>query len=211
MPNLKTISKILISLFLLLGLNQMKAQDSTKTRYLLSIPPIKSFTENPVNFTHGLSFGLWNLPHSKQTINGINFELIGYGWMTPFLGLDDGGSMNDNLQKINGISFGVTLLSKKVNGLAISPIIATTNITNGIQASLFNFSLMQANGIQIGLTNYGNQNNGLTIGVFNWTYQSNGVQIGLVNKSKDLKGFQFGIININQKRTLPFINWAFKK
>ena len=201
-----------ISLIVLLFISaQLKSQDTIKTRYLFNVPPLKSFTENPVSKMHGLSFGIWNSPYSKQTINGLNIEFIGYGWVTPFLAMDNSNYTKETDQKVNGLSFGGTLMNQFVNGIAISPTISTINKINGIQLSLFNFNLIQSNGIQLALTNYGNQNNGITIGGFNWSHQSNGLQIGIINKSKSLKGFQFGLVNINQNRTLPLINWAFKK
>lgn len=189
---------------------QLRGQDTLKTRYLINFPPLKSFTENPINKTHGLSLGLWNSPFSKQTVNGINIEIIGYGWVTPFLAMDNSNYVREINQKINGLSIGGTIMNQLVNGIVISPTISTINKVNGIQISLFNFSLIKTNGAQIALTNYGNQNNGITIGGFNWSHKSNGVQIGIINKSKSLKGFQFGLININQQRTLPLINWVFK-
>ena len=181
--------------------------NAQKTNHLISFTPTKA------NLSYGLSIGLWNMPNPplNQTYNGINIELIGMGWLTPFLGLDNEQTMHKNLQKINGFSFGLTLLNDKVNGLAFSPLIATTTNCNGIQFSLINNSIGVANGLQLGLTNFGIKHNGLTIGLYNWTYESNGIQIAIFNKSKDLKGFQIGLLNINQKRTLPFINWSFKK
>ena len=199
---MKAIS-IFITLFFIFGNSTIKAQ---KTNYIISLTPTKA------NFNHGLSLGLWNMPSPplNQTFNGINVELIGMGWITPFLGLDNEQIMHKNVQKINGLSFGLTLLNDKVNGVALSPLIATTTNCNGIQFSLINNSIGVANGIQLGLTNFGIKHNGITIGFYNWTYESNGIQIGIINKSKDLNGFQFGLININQKRITPILNWSFK-
>lgn len=196
---------------LTIGIKTSIAQDSTKTRFLLNIPPLKAFKENPITFTNGLSFGLWNLPFSHKTIvNGINLEIIGYGWITPTLGFDDSNSIQNHIQTTNGISIGaLTLLGQKVNGISFSTIISTVKQTNGIQLSMFNFS-GECNGIQLGLSNYAMDVNGISIGILNWTQKSNGIQIGLVNKSKNLKGFQIGILNINSKRTLPLINWSLK-
>jgi len=36
---------------------------------------------------------------------------------------------------------------------------------------------------------------------------THGVQIGLFNQTKKMKGVQIGLWNINEKRSLPFINW----
>ena len=212
MPNSTKLIKTLLLICILIGSKTSIAQDSTKTRYLLNIPPLQAFKKNPITYTHGLSFGLWNLPFSNKTItNGINFEIIGYGWTTPILGFDDSNSIQNHIQTTNGFSVGgLTLLGQKVNGISFSTFIATVKQTNGIQLSLFNFT-GKCNGIQLGITNYAMNVNGTSIGILNWSQKSSGIQIGLVNKTKNLKGFQFGLLNINSKRILPLVNWSLKK
>jgi len=181
-------------------------QDSSLTRNIICFTPTKA------NKAKGLILGLWNRPNDNhQKFNGLNFELLGSGWMTPFLGLDDGGYTRKRTQTINGLSFGLTLLHGKMNGLSISPTLNTTFYFNGFKIGLLNFDLHKSNGLQVALVNSNDENNGLIIGVFNKANKTRGIQFGLINKSDELHGLQIGLVNINDSRTLPFINWTTRK
>ncbi|HMG89832.1 MAG TPA: hypothetical protein VK589_07225 [Chryseolinea sp.] len=48
-------------------------------------------------------------------------------------------------------------------------------------------------------------------GLRNQSRRARGVQIALFNSSLDFRGIQFGLWNKNQRRSLPFVNWNFKK
>ena len=184
----------------------MTAQDSSRTKNVICITPTKA------NKANGLIIGLWNRPdHVQQKFNGLNIELLGSGWMTLFLGMDDGGYVRNQNQTINGISFGLTILNGNMNGLSISPSFNTTIYFSGLKLGLFNFDLHRSNGIQIGLTNDNEENAGIVIGVYNKAVVTKGLQIGFINKSDELHGLQVGLININDSRTLPFINWRTKR
>lgn len=198
--------------FLILLINLIcNAQDSPKSRYVISIPPIKSFTDNPINRTYGLSLGFWNMPVSGDLkVHGVNFELIGYGWLAPFLGMDDGNSFQTASQDINGFSIGgLTLLNIRVNGISFAPLLNVVGSNNGLQLSFFNANLSFINGVQLGVINYAQKSNGASLGLINFSRVTNGIQVGLFNKSNELHGIQIGLININQKRKIPIINWAF--
>ncbi len=198
---------ILISVVLFFCKAGFTQQDSGKIKNGFSFTPVKAKKIN------GIAIGLWNKPqYYKQTINGLNFELIGSGWMTLFLGLDDGGYLEkskDN-QVINGFSFGLTLLNGKVNGVAVSPLINTTYYLNGLKLGLVNVDLYSAKGLQFGVVNINNFNKGITIGVYNYSSEVHGLQIGLINRTKKLKGIQIGLININKSRTTILFNWNSK-
>ena len=209
MPNYKmTLHKIIgLLLTIILSLN-LNGQDDSLTRNVVCITPTKA---NKIN---GLSIGVWNKPNYQlQRFNGINIELLGQGWLTPFFGLDDGGFIRQTEKKhfINGVSFGLTLFNGKVNGLTISPLINTTYYLNGLKISLINVDIYKANGLQIGLLNFNKIINGLTFGFFNKAKSVKGIQIGLINRTETLKGLQFGLININKSRTTILFNWRTKK
>lgn len=182
-------------------------QDSARIRNVFS------FTPSKVNRINGLAIGLWNKPqYHKQTINGINLEFVGSGWLTPFLGLDDGGYLKKTVdrQTINGFSFGLTLMNGKVNGLAISPFINTTYYLNGLKIGLVNVDLYDAKGLQLGMVNINNINKGITLGIYNHSTEVRGLQIGLINRTQKLRGIQIGLININKSRTMILFNWRSK-
>jgi hypothetical protein len=210
MPNYKmTFNKTFfgVLLFLFVSTNLL-GQDSLLTKNVICFTPTKA------NKSNGLTIGIWNKPdYQFQKFNGVNIELLGQGWLTPFFGLDDGGFIRQTEKKhiINGVSFGLTLFNGKVNGLTVSPIINTTYYTNGLKLSLINVDLYKTNGLQIGLLNFNEINNGLTIGIYNKANTVKGFQIGLVNRTETLNGFQIGLININKSRTTILVNWRTKK
>ena len=84
-----------------------------------------------------------------------------------------------------------------INGLDINASGSFESVTNGVTVSA--------------ATNNHYVINGLTIAtIANSDFKCHGVQIAMFNSCKDLKGLQFGLWNKNQRRSLPFINWAFK-
>ena len=201
----RTLLGILFTFFLSINLF---GQDSLSNRNIICFTPTKA---NKIN---GLAIGIWNHPDIQfQKFNGLNLELLGQGWLTPFFGLDDGGFIRQTEKNhiINGVSFGLTLFNGKVNGLTISPTINTTYYTNGLKLSLINVDLYKTNGLQIGLLNFNKINNGLTVGTYNKATSVKGLQIGLINRTENLKGLQIGLININKSRTTILVNWRTKK
>ena len=205
MKDYKTLLGIFLAFFVstyLLG------QDSTLTTKIICFTPTK---ENKIN---GLTIGIRNSPdYQLQKFNGLNIELLGEGWLTPFFGLDDGGFIQKTEKNhiINGVSLGLTLFNGKVNGLTISPIINTTYYTNGLKLSIINVDLYKTNGLQIGLLNFNEIKNGLTVGIYNKATSVTGFQFGLINRTESLRGLQIGLVNINKSRTTILVNWRTKK
>jgi hypothetical protein len=198
----------IITSFIFLSCAICQAQESTRIRNVFS------FTPSKVNRINGLAVGIWNKPlYHRQKINGISIEIIGSGWLTPFIGLDDGGYLNKTIDKqtINGLSLGLTLMNGKVNGLAISPLINTTYYLNGLKIGLVNVDLYVAKGMQLGVVNINDKNKGFTIGIYNQSKEVRGLQIGLINRTQTLKGIQIGFVNINKSKTTFFLNWRSKK
>lgn len=169
------------------------------------------FTPSHAEKINGISIGLVNTPgYHKQTCNGLSLELIGAGYITLFLGLDDGGYVRNTRQNLtnNGIISGPTLFSGKVNGVAVSAITGTNYYLNGFSFSLVNLTLFQARGLITGLVTSADVMKGIQIGVVNISSErSRGIQLGLLNRANDLKGLQVGLWNINEKRSMPFFNW----
>jgi hypothetical protein len=111
------------------------------------------------------------------------------------------------------------MTSANVNGLSVS-LFNKIKTMNGINVTGFGLQSDTLNGFSVGAYNGVNKLNGATIGLFNETYSLKGVQIGfynyavvhsgvqfgIFNMSKS-KGFQVGLWNINNKRSMPFINW----
>jgi len=229
MRHTKTITTIL---FLILTIRSFGQVGKRKNYF-----PIWTFHQDSINI-HGISVGLWSFnsePRFTNT-NGIKFELIGVGIGMPLiprspivqtdsafiklqqeplseringLNLSSSGTVCHCLT--NGLTAGfIGQINFKVNGISTSLVMNFSQKHNGIMAALFNDAYYM-NGLQVGFSNNGYKMKGLQIGIRgNHTYEMKGVQIGLINKSKKLKGLQIGLWNVNQKRTLPLINWNFK-
>jgi|GEM_PF-1465812 len=217
---------IILLLFILwnincLGQDSLKLSDRTHN--------IAGFVTAETDQINGLALGVWNQPEINhgQRINGVELELLGAGWVTPFLFLDDGGYIpkSRNMLRNNGLIFGTTLLAGKINGVGLSPFVITHHDLNGLIAAPVTVTLYNANGITIGVINYVAVLNGLQLGVYNNTRQvsgleagiynkcddhSVGLQIGLINRSNEHKGIQIGLVNIIGKRITPVINWSFR-
>ena len=101
--------------------------------------------------------------------------------------------------------------AKRVNGLQIGAEFLDSSIVNGIDINLSASSNSRVNGISITpIINKDDSINGLSIaGIGNHVKNCNGLQIALFNSCYNLRGIQLGLWNINQKRSLPFINWNF--
>ncbi len=98
------------------------------------------------------------------------------------------------------------------NGVILSLLGTCTNKINGISVSSWMSMGKSVNGISINLLwNYYERINGISVGFVNSSGITNGLQIGIVNKTIKLNGFQIGFWNINEKRTLPLLNWCFKQ
>lgn len=125
------------------------------------------------------------------------------------------------LIQMNGLSVssGCFTTSANVNGINISPFNKIHKM-NGISVSGLGLQSDNLNGFSVGVYNGTNTLNGMTLGLFNETYTlkgmqvgfynysavNSGIQIGVLNMSKS-RGFQIGLWNINNKRSMPFINW----
>ena len=101
---------------------------------------------------------------------------------------------------------------KKVNGCQIGFINTEPTVINGLDINASGSFESVTNGVTVSAaTNNHYVINGLTIAaIANSDFKCHGVQIAMFNSCNDLKGFQFGLWNKNQRRSLPFINWAFK-
>ncbi|MHA7059875.1 hypothetical protein ACWGOQ_0021790 [Aquimarina sp. M1] len=141
----------------------------------------------PVGLTYKNNTGIHilesnNTPENvKLSMNGLNLSVGGFYEGTDFSGLN------------------VSLISvvNKLSGVSVAPVVNGSEVFNGIQFST--------------LANITASGNGLQVGISNVAGKFNGIQVGVFNKTVDQRGFQFGLWNRNARRSLPFINWQFKK
>ncbi|GGB70928.1 hypothetical protein GCM10007424_08650 [Flavobacterium suaedae] len=140
------------------------------------------------------------------TVNGVHIAVGG------FLG---GGIINGlNLSVFNAgrITNGLSITAfynytYEMNGLHIAGISNTTDKASGVLLSFGN-SADDFKGLQVGAINMArNSMVGLQLGGYNEAGNMTGIQIGIFNKAKKVKGFQLGLWNVNEKRSLPIINF----
>lgn len=190
-----------------------------------------SFTPktNGVEKVNGLAIGLglnMSEKNSIQKINGLNIEI---NPLSIFIFMFDDperrGFQNAPTAYINGISIGtghsnmnenlaysgmeISLFNTgySCNGISVNGIYNYNTQLNGIHLSGISNVSKSANGMLVAFSNYSENMNGIQIGILNKTQNFNGLQIGIFNRSSTQKGLQIGFWNINQKRSLPFINW----
>jgi hypothetical protein len=107
---------------------------------------------------------------------------------------------NDSYKQICGLQVGILNFEPSIiHGIDINPFLSLED--------------SQVNGLTIsGLANQHETVNGLTVAVIgNNDAHCRGVQVGLFNTCADLRGIQIGLWNKNQRRSLPLINWSFRK
>lgn len=186
---------------------------------------------------NGIGVGL-NVSQADQVeVNGLCFELTGFGILLPLVpGLPLEADSLNSLERINGEKslhirglavspFGM-LCNGQVDGLAINGIGSVLTKTNGLSCAWFANFAEAANGVQVAsfgnMSSYMNgvqfafminsvqfKSSGVQISVENYANHHKGIQLGVFNKASCLKGIQLGIWNKNQKRALPIINWSF--
>ncbi|MFP9115871.1 LA_2272 family surface repeat-containing protein [Flavobacterium sp. RHBU_3] len=159
------------------------------------------------------AFADFNKKVPNEVINGIN--------------LSCGTNAFANL---NGITVSATVQSlKNTNGISLAGISNSSYKNNGIQMSFFNTGSYYSKGLLVGGFQTGVYKgrrvhaafwyneykyfDGFMISVANGCLSKpeefRGLQLGVVNRTKKLKGIQIGLWNINEKRSLPIVNWNF--
>jgi len=143
--------------------------------------------------------------HTK--VNGLHISTSGFMDHSQLNGV--GISLFSVTTKTNGVSIaGFYNVSKELNGLHVAALNNTaTEKGNGLFIAVANHA-GRLNGVQLGAFNSADYTTGLTAGLSNTCKEElTGVQIGLFNRTKKCRGLQIGLWNINEKRSLPFINW----
>jgi hypothetical protein len=106
---------------------------------------------------------------------------------------------------MNGLNVSAGNKFNNFNGLSVTILGTISDHQNGLSIGIYNANNNLA-GSTVGIYNQSYQLSGLHLGIFNQTRINRGVQIGVLNKSNS-KGFQLGLWNVNNKRSMPFLNW----
>lgn len=106
---------------------------------------------------------------------------------------------------MNGLNISAGNKFNDFSGLSVTALGTIADHQNGLSVGIYNGN-NDLVGASIGIYNQSYQLSGLHLGIFNQTRINRGLQIGVLNKSNS-KGFQLGLWNINNKRSMPFLNW----
>ena len=147
----------------------------------------------------------------NEIINGLNIS-CGTNAFANVNGITL-SALTQSLRVTNGISIaGLYSQSFKNNGMQLSALESDAVFSNGLIAAAFYTRVHTGRGLQVSVITNGYKNfTGLQVGLLNGMFSNpesfTGVQIGLFNRTKKLRGLQIGLWNINEKRSLPFVNW----
>lgn len=149
----------------------------------------------------------------NEIINGINLS-CGTNAFANLNGITV-SALVQSLKNVNGISFaGMSNSSYKNNGVQLSFFNSVSFYSHGLVVGGFQTSVYKGRGMHAAfLYNEYKYFDGFMIsganGIFTKPEEFRGVQVGLVNRTKKLRGIQIGLWNVNEKRSMPFINWNF--
>lgn len=172
------------------------------------------FGPDEIDFpTSESEFADFESKYPNEIVNGINIS----SGTNAFLNINGItlSAISQSVKQSNGISIaGLGSSSFRNNGIQVAGAGTTTVFSNGLIASSLSTKVHTGKGLQIGGFNQYKNFSGLQVGFFNdvETDSENfeGVQVGVFNSTRKLKGIQLGLWNINEKRSLPLVNWNFK-
>lgn len=188
---IEPISQSLLAFTLLFPIDQVRYPDDPAL--------FAAFAKKPVNEQiNGLNLSCGT--NAFANVNGVTISAIG-----------------QSLKNTNGISLGgLSTWSFKSNGLQAGALHSNAVFSNGVLLSVFMAETYKGNGVQLSVfDNRYVHFTGFQAGLFNGLFKTRygrlesftGVQIGLINCTKKLRGLQIGLWNVNEKRSLPFVNW----
>ena len=106
---------------------------------------------------------------------------------------------------MSGLNISLANIFKDFKGFSITPVWTIVNNQVGFSIGMINANNV-LKGSTVGVYNQSYELKGVLVGVFNQTGNNHGLQVGVFNRSNS-EGPQIGLWNINNKRSLPFINW----
>lgn len=169
---------------------------------------------------NGLSFGFASTMADRRNVktNGLRLEIPGVG-IVSFMGngfpnATEPFDLTDfkYSEVINGVNLSTgSWCDCNYNGWTIAAVGQYGKLGNGLSLAGGWNMIDKQNGVQLSIiTNSSYYMSGVQISAFNFIHTGKGLQIGVLNRSKNFKGIQLGLWNVNQKRSLPIINWNFE-
>jgi hypothetical protein len=178
----------------------------------------------------------WFMPSKAQKVNGVCFTLLPSDFVQDSgLVVINGLSISTDILNVMALSIGtVHLLFDKnahkyvfltyaekeekksdyiINGVNIGTGLLGDVDINGVNIQALYILTGKIRGVSINpiMTKIYDYKSLIISGLYNKTTEGQGVQIGLINDCKNCQGVQIGLINKMGNRTVPFINFRFKK
>lgn len=141
----------------------------------------------------------------KNTEDYYRIKNMNYAPYLKLNGLNISSGCFFTATSMNGLNISAGNKFNNFNGLSVTVLGTIADHQNGLSVGIYNAN-NDLTGSTIGIYNQSYQLSGLHLGIFNQTRINRGLQIGVLNKSNS-KGFQLGLWNINNKRSMPFLNW----
>ncbi|ERJ59870.1 LA_2272 family surface repeat-containing protein [Sphingobacterium paucimobilis] len=168
---------------------------------------------------NGLSFGFGSTMADSRNVktNGVRLEVPGIGIIS-FMGngfpnATEPFDLSDfkYSEVINGVNLSTgSWCDCNYNGWTIAAVGQYGKLGKGLSLAGGWNIIDKQNGVQLSIiANSSYYMSGVQISAFNFIHSGTGLQIGLLNRSRNFKGMQLGLWNVNQKRSLPIINWNF--
>jgi hypothetical protein len=197
---------------------QSTAGDETR---IFSLTPISK----KVTQVNGLAFGVghdFKNDDARAVINGLNLEInpvIAVIFLAPKapepqenadivtngVHISTGGFLGKGT--VNGLGISAYNVTVASNGVSVTGLFNISKSLNGVHLAGISLEAERGAGLYIAPFNDGGDFTGLQLGALNGGKTITGLQIGLINKANVTRGLQIGLWNVNDKRSLPFINW----
>lgn len=148
------------------------------------------------------------IKQNKKNIDKDSLKIVRVEKSKPLIqmnGLNISSGCFTTSVNVNGLTISTFNKMNKINGISITGLGVQADKINGLTLGAYN-GTNDLNGVMLGLFNETCSLNGLQLGFYNYSATNSGIQIGILNMSKS-RGLQFGLWNINNKRSMPFINW----
>lgn len=173
---------------------------------------------------YGVGVNVFTLSEVKNAdVNGARIELIGPGVLIPLVPdtsapcwetreeyLENLSAPGEDVRGLE-ISGAGTVIRGHVVGVSLGLLGSIKNKVTGLVGTLGWNTARDVTGIQFGGFNTTYRTAGIQIGCDNRASELHGIQIGMTNGCRDGHGIQIGLWNSNERRSLPFINWAWHR
>ncbi len=173
---------------------------------------------------NGVGLNVLTVPAvTNSVVNGVRIEVIGPGFLIP-LAPDTASpcweTRDEYLTNVSApgehvygleLSGSGTAIEGHIVGVSLGLIGGIKNKVTGVVGTIGYNTAREVTGIQVSSFNTTYRTAGIQAGFDNRASELEGIQLGLFNGCRDGHGIQIGLWNVNGQRSLPIINWTWKR